>query len=149
MKNNVWLGLAVSKNKLDDLKALLALGFSAGADNKEGQSLLTSAVLNHANAVLEYLLQIPLALARINEQDSNGNTPLLLAVLTENKEAVGLLLEAGADISIKNDKHEDALELAARGIVDEGGENRDLILKMLDEHAELMQQEASSSCPLM
>lgn len=48
----------------------------------------------------------------INAKDNSGYTPLMLAALRGNVEVVRLLLQKGADISLKNAKGETAVDLA-------------------------------------
>lgn len=55
----------------------------------------------------------------INKQDANGNTALHYAVASRNAELVKLLLDHGADVSVKNGQAETAMNLAvARALPD-------------------------------
>ena len=65
--------------------------------------------------------------ADINSKNNIGNTPLILSVLDSNTESVKLLLDAGADISIRNNKREQAIELAKQA-------NNKAIIELLDKH---------------
>ena len=57
--------------------------------------------------------------AELNVQDSDGNTPLLLACKNSNEKVVRYLLRSGADAAIQNNKGETAMDLAAgRGFSD-------------------------------
>jgi hypothetical protein len=60
--------------------------------------------------------------AFINYRNYTGNTPLHWAALNTHLDCVKVLIEAGADISLKNDAGHDALFLAERAdwsVVDE------------------------------
>ena len=50
--------------------------------------------------------------ANINLQDEIGNTALMNAINNNDNNMVEFLLENGADISIRNQNDEDALDLA-------------------------------------
>lgn len=50
--------------------------------------------------------------ANINAQDSSGNTPLILTVSGERKDAAALLIKKGADLTPQNSNGFDALILA-------------------------------------
>ena len=65
--------------------------------------------------------------AYINNKNNIGNTPIILSVLDDNTESVKLLLDAGADISIRNNKREQAIELAKQA-------NNKSIIALLDKH---------------
>lgn len=49
----------------------------------------------------------------INTRDKDGNTPLILAVHENNFYVCEVLIEHGADVSLKNNKGVDALSLAS------------------------------------
>ena len=54
--------------------------------------------------------------AELNAQDSDGNTPLLLACAHADEKTVRYLLKSGADASIQNNAGKTAMDLcAARG----------------------------------
>ncbi|KKL06495.1 hypothetical protein LCGC14_2595480, partial [marine sediment metagenome] len=87
--------------------------------------------------------------ADMNVKDSNGTTPLQMAVYNGRAEAVKLLIERGADINAKNNKGETALDIARRrnkrviaGIIQEAID-RDLRTQQeaKDRRLELAQQE--------
>ncbi len=48
----------------------------------------------------------------LEARDHEGNTPLLIAVATQNAEAIPLLLGAGADVLAKNNKEQSVLTIA-------------------------------------
>ena len=77
--------------------------------NKPGWTPLHYAATNAHLDVMRFLLS---QFAYIDASSPNGTTPLMMAAMYGNSSAVKLLLEAGADASIKNDKGLGALEFA-------------------------------------
>lgn len=77
--------------------------------NKPGWTPLHYASTNAHLAVMQYLLD---QYAYVDASSPNGTTPLMMAAMYGNSSAVKLLLEAGADPSLKNDKGLGALEFA-------------------------------------
>jgi len=61
--------------------------------------------------------------AKLDEQDAQGNTPLLLATINGNTETMKMLLEAGAETGIKNKEEKDIFDYTG---------NADIILVMKD-----------------
>ena len=51
--------------------------------------------------------------AELNAQDSDGNTPLLIACRRCSETIVRYLIKAGADVTIRNNKGEDAMDLCS------------------------------------
>lgn len=77
--------------------------------NKPGWTPLHYAATNSHLAVIRLLLD---SHAYIDAESPNRTTPLMMAAMYGNSSAVKLLLESGADPSIKNDKGLGALEFA-------------------------------------
>jgi hypothetical protein len=79
--------------------------------------LTTTEILSHLLAVLKdasaQLSQEQVA-AVVNHRNHSGNTPLHWAALNTHLECVKVLVEAGADIAVKNDAGLDAVFLAER-----------------------------------
>ena len=67
----------------------------------------------------------------MNKKNNIGNTPLILSVLAEDADSVRLLLDAGADIDIRNNKREQAINLAEQA---ENEKVKELILKHKSEN---------------
>ncbi|RAK98939.1 ankyrin repeat domain-containing protein [Aspergillus ibericus CBS 121593] len=85
-----------------------------------GSSLLHYPAANGNIEILSYLLthltQLPAPTATkiLNHRNYSGNTPLHWAALNTHLECVKALVEAGADVAIKNDAGLDAVFLAER-----------------------------------
>ncbi len=50
----------------------------------------------------------------LNEQDKDGNTPLMVAILYDNETVVDMLLHMNVDLTLANKKKETALDLATK-----------------------------------
>lgn len=102
---------AVEANNLDLIRLLLA--HRANPDLKEyevGETALLIAVEDESLEAVKIL--ILKGKANINLQDEIGNTALMNAINNNDNNMVEFLLENGADISIRNQNDEDALDLA-------------------------------------
>lgn len=102
------LMMAALKGHLDLAKKLI----ERGADvNKTGWAPLHYAATNGHLAVMELLLEHH---AYIDAESPNGTTPLMMAAHYGTPAAVKLLLEAGADPSLKNQLGLAAIDFAHR-----------------------------------
>lgn len=102
---------AVEANNLDLIRLLLA--HRANPDLKEyevGETALFIAVEDESLEAVKILILE--GKANINLQDEIGNTALMNAINNDNNNMVEFLLENGADVSIRNENDEDALDLA-------------------------------------
>ncbi len=77
--------------------------------NKPGWTPLHYAATKSHLAVMRLLMD---RFAYIDASSPNGSTPLMMAAMYGNSSAVKLLLESGADPSLKNDKGLSALDFA-------------------------------------
>ncbi|KAJ5199257.1 hypothetical protein N7491_000187 [Penicillium cf. griseofulvum] len=93
------------------------------ADESEGGSgscILHFPAANGNSEILKTLLQKLLSAdasqrtALVNHRNNSGNTPLHWAALNAHLECVKALVEAGADLDVKNDAGHDAVFLAER-----------------------------------
>ena len=112
------LMLASLTGQLEWVKRLVAMGADV---NKPGWTPLHYAATRSHLAVMEYLLENH---AYIDASSPNESTPLMMAALYGTPSAVKLLLEAGADPSIKNALGLTAIDFALR---DNRTESADLI----------------------
>ena len=103
------LMLAALRGQLDWVKKLV----DRDADvNKTGWSPLHYAATGGHVPVIEYLLEHS---AYIDAESPNGTTPLMMAAMYGSPEAVKHLIQAGADLQIKNGANMTALDFAQRG----------------------------------
>jgi ankyrin repeat protein len=108
-KDESPLMLAALKGQLDLAKELI----DRGADvNKTGWTPLHYAATNGHLDVMNLLLD---NYAYIDAESPNGTTPLMMAALYGTPAAVKLLLEAGADSTLKNQLGMTAIDFANKG----------------------------------
>lgn len=89
---------------------LLAKGLDANMKDKNGVTpLMFAAQRIHSRDPAQLLLTFS---ARMNVQDSKGNTPLHYCVAFNNVTVMKILLEKGASLDIKNNKGLDPVEFA-------------------------------------
>jgi len=108
-KDESVLMLAAIKGYLPLVKQLV----DNDADvNKPGWTPLHYAASTGQVAVIEFLLDNS---AYIDAESPNGTTPLMMAAMYGSPEAVKVLIQAGADLGIKNQVGMTALDFAVRG----------------------------------
>lgn len=108
-KDESALMLAALKGYLPLVKQLV----DNDADvNKPGWTPLHYAASTGQVAVIEFLLDNS---AYIDAESPNGSTPLMMAAMYGSPEAVKVLIQAGADLNIKNQLGLTALDFAVRG----------------------------------
>lgn len=99
--------LDVRKMTIPYLMEMLSFLTENGADVNKKDVIRGRTALHHAVQIpssltiepIKYLIQSG---ADINSRDINGDTPLFIAAATDNKEAVKILIEAGADTTLRN-----------------------------------------------
>lgn len=87
---------------LDMLKLLVENGADIHQRDFAGQTALHRAVLIPKGETLELIKYLIAKGADVNTKDSEGNTPLFIAYAVKNDEVVNLLINSGADTTIKN-----------------------------------------------
>jgi len=103
------LMLAALRGQLDLVKKLV----ERDADvNKTGWTPLHYAATGGHVPVIEFLLEHS---AYIDAESPNGTTPLMMAAMYGSPESVKHLIQAGADLQIKNGANMTALDFAQRG----------------------------------
>jgi uncharacterized protein len=108
-KDESVLMLAALKGYLPLVKKLV----DNDADvNKTGWTPLHYAATAGHVAVIDFLLENS---AYIDAESPNGTTPLMMAAMYGSPEAVKVLIQAGADLHIKNQLGLSALDFAVRG----------------------------------
>ena len=101
------LMLAAYKGAVEIVKSLLARGAQV---NRPGWTALHYAAFVGNNEVVQVLLD---ASAYIDAEAPNKNTPIMMAAYAGHVFTVKLLLDEGADATLKNDRGLTALDLAA------------------------------------
>ena len=102
--------IAGSRNTCS-MRALLDAGFNFNTRGRCGRTVLHSAVRNHEPVMLEYLLLHARRMGIIDAQDSDGRTPLDLAIrefrlwgLPSTLAQVNLLVHYGSDLELKDSR---------------------------------------------
>lgn len=109
MADETALMLACLRGHVGVVRLLLARG---AVVNRPGWAALHYAASRGDGAIVRLLLE---AHAYIDAESPNGSTPLMMAAQYGTPEAVKLLLEEGADVTLKNQLGVDALGFAQRG----------------------------------
>ena len=90
---------SIIADRLYVAKVLIKQGANINSTNSRGQTLLTVSALLGLDTMVWRLWILK---CDINKSDGNGNTALMLAALSNHQGIIRLLMNAGADIHIKN-----------------------------------------------
>lgn len=93
---------AIVENDINEVKTILdenTIDIDNILEEKYGTTALTIAAWFNRTAIIKYLI---LRGAEIDKFDAKGNTALMLAVKNINYSAIALLVDAGADILLKD-----------------------------------------------
>jgi len=132
------LHLAACANRRTIAELLMKNGAETGAEDKSGQTPLDLAMINNRGPIIDLLLP----LVDPNAQDQNGMTPLHYAVKYQRREAVKLLLDKGARVTIADKKGRTALHGAATL------NDADIVDLLLAQHANPLAADAAGVTPL-
>lgn len=119
---------AIIKQDLDAVKWLMDNNYDINTKNNYDDSILFTVASVGNVECLKELLKYEAIRKTINSRNVFGNTPLLAAVLNNNQGMVKLLLENGADPTIKNRAGITILDVAKQYNV--SGDN----IKLLEDH---------------
>ncbi len=103
--------MALEKNRLSVLKALLRTGAPANMRDPQGRPLLIQAIRQANPEAVAALLE---AGASVRQGDPQGQSPLHWAVIARNEELTQMLLSAGASPQARNGQGLTPLDLARR-----------------------------------
>jgi len=107
------LMLAAHRNDAAGVRQNVADGAEINARDTEGWTALKYAIDAHQLKTASALIELG---ADINLASSSGRTPLMSAAAKSLPDAVHLLLDAGANPSLKNEMGESAADLAGRNL---------------------------------
>jgi len=107
------LMIACERNYDKIVQVLIQHGAIFDKDSK-GRNPLAIAAFCGCTEVVQYLLTLDIGKSQLNESDNHKCTPLWLAARTGNAKMVKLLVEAGADLTVKNVDDMTAQEVALK-----------------------------------
>lgn len=95
---------------------IIKQGANINLKNKKGINALHDAILNGREKYVEEFIELG---ANVNEKTSQGQTPLILSVSKKyDDKIIDLLLSAGADIFMKDNKNNSVLDIAKEEFLD-------------------------------
>lgn len=122
-------------NELPVFEYLIQLGLDVKLTNEEGSNVLHYLANGNRNeTVFNYLIQQDVDVQKVNNE---GNTPLMNAVIRNNKVGISALFERSNDIKIINDKGHNLLTYAMRN------KNQELTEELLKKNADYTLIDAS------
>jgi ankyrin repeat protein len=138
------LALSIAEAKFEVAKALLEAGAAtdspAGPDGLTPLMIAASQVSPGEGAVFLPGSTRPIDIARdlikrganVNAQSKHGVTPLMIAAARNVAPMIGLLVQSGADASLKSAEHKTALQIAEQNGADAAAKALKLIGKAAD-----------------
>ena len=144
------LKTAVSKNRVDAVKALLAAGVLLGDYEYEGplirgghQNIPAALFSVSYQTSVEIVDDLIRAGADINARDSNLNTPILHAAQNGSEAVVKELIKFGADINVTNRQRQTLLMLCA------GRDSTELVKALIKSGADVNQEDRDGRTALI
>jgi ankyrin repeat protein len=108
---------AVEHDRVEQLTRLLQMSVDFNKHDAYGYTALHQAVSLDRIEAVKWLINC--STVHINSKDNNGNTPLVLAIKFNKPHTAKLLIEAGADVKVKNNVRSSPLHIAAaRGLTE-------------------------------
>jgi len=101
----------ITLGKTDDLKTITQSEVCEFRFTNYNWSMLHLAVWYNQKEVAEFLLLQPYSEKIINEKDSNGETPLHLAIFKKSTDLIVLLINKGASLDLNNTANERPMEI--------------------------------------
>lgn len=101
---------------LATLRVLLDGGADVEAGDGKGSTLLHGVAQRADPEASEILDALIASGANVNAKDHEGYTPLILAAMTGQIDHVRTLLQAGAEVDLRNDQEESALTVVGRSL---------------------------------
>lgn len=109
------LAIAAYNGRLRIVQALVKRGADVNQRDSDGSTALHLAISARWEMVPDICLFLLNRGADVNAADSNGNTPLMTAVLSREFELAKVLLERGADATLRRHDGKRALDMLGRG----------------------------------
>jgi ankyrin repeat protein len=148
--NQTPLHLAMVRDWFKLARILIDRGADANAENNDGRTplLILSDSRVHNGDAIDLLCVLLKRGAVVNRRDKNGETPLLLAMGRGGLKFARILLEHGADASVKKINRKTLLHLLLESQIRSEGEALDLLWLLLDHGAVANGRDVNNQTPL-
>lgn len=127
--NNNGVTVLMGASCLEKVKCLVEAGANVNAVSETGKTALKAHIYNHE--IVEYLIRSG---ADIDYRGADGRTALMEAAEAGQTRTVYTLLQAGADMTIREDKYKETPLLRARR------QNRSQVIKLLELKQRLLEE---------